>query len=61
MTKTINLTPETKKHIIEFSMDVESDENAALTISLGNVDTSPASDIYFDNIGLVEITEVESQ
>lgn len=61
MTKTLTLTPEMRNYIIEFSMDAESDENAALTISLGNVDASPVSDIYFDNIRLVEITEIESQ
>ncbi len=60
MTKNLTLTTEMRNYIMEFSMDAESDENAALTISLGNVDSSPVSDICFDNIRLVEITEIES-
>lgn len=60
MTKNVTLTPEMRNYIMEFSMDAESDENAALTVSLGNVDSSLVSDLCFDNIRLVEITEIES-
>ena len=60
ISRNVALTNEMKNYIIDFSMDAASDPNAALTIQLGNVLQSAASEVYLDNIRLVEISNIES-